>query len=265
MSCCAALCAHCARLLARASGSGVGDGVPRAPTTDGGTRKPMGGSLLALNRRSLLGLAWRPRWPPRQLSAWQHGVGGRGQRAANGAGAFVGRVGGLARRWTGKASPGRDGSAAPATSSPGCADKCASFRSRDDAFGQRWNGPGPLRTSSRRHARLVQAHAGLCGQLRQRDVEQDASMPSGYDPLYFASAILPDGRMIVEGGEVPRGHATGQTRAPSTTRSPTNGTQWAQRGLVEHRRCQSDVSPTAPLCCRRRARTACPRAHPDDG
>ncbi|MGA2926065.1 MAG: hypothetical protein ABSG43_08735 [Solirubrobacteraceae bacterium] len=27
------------------------------------------------------------------------------------------------------------------------------------------------------------------------------SMPSGYDPLYFASAILPDGRMIVEGGE----------------------------------------------------------------
>jgi hypothetical protein len=27
------------------------------------------------------------------------------------------------------------------------------------------------------------------------------SMPNGYDPLYFASAILPDGRMIVEGGE----------------------------------------------------------------
>jgi hypothetical protein len=30
---------------------------------------------------------------------------------------------------------------------------------------------------------------------------QIASMPKGYDPLYFASAILPDGRMIVEGGE----------------------------------------------------------------
>jgi len=28
-----------------------------------------------------------------------------------------------------------------------------------------------------------------------------ASMPAGYAPLYFASAILPDGRMIVEGGE----------------------------------------------------------------
>ncbi|HEX4059975.1 MAG TPA: hypothetical protein VHY58_03050 [Streptosporangiaceae bacterium] len=30
---------------------------------------------------------------------------------------------------------------------------------------------------------------------------QIASMPSGYDPLYFASAILPNGQMIVEGGE----------------------------------------------------------------
>lgn len=28
-----------------------------------------------------------------------------------------------------------------------------------------------------------------------------ASMPGGYNPLYFASAILPDGQMIVEGGE----------------------------------------------------------------
>jgi hypothetical protein len=26
-------------------------------------------------------------------------------------------------------------------------------------------------------------------------------MPPGYDPLYFASAILPDGRMLIEGGE----------------------------------------------------------------
>jgi hypothetical protein len=30
---------------------------------------------------------------------------------------------------------------------------------------------------------------------------QIASMPSNYAPLYFGSAILPDGRMIVEGGE----------------------------------------------------------------
>ncbi len=30
---------------------------------------------------------------------------------------------------------------------------------------------------------------------------QIASMPASYTPLYFASAVLPDGRMIVEGGE----------------------------------------------------------------
>ena len=30
---------------------------------------------------------------------------------------------------------------------------------------------------------------------------QLASMPSGYAPLYFASAVLPDGRVLVEGGE----------------------------------------------------------------
>ena len=30
---------------------------------------------------------------------------------------------------------------------------------------------------------------------------QLASMPSDYGPLYFASAVLPDGRVIVEGGE----------------------------------------------------------------
>lgn len=30
---------------------------------------------------------------------------------------------------------------------------------------------------------------------------QIASMPASYNPLYFASAILPDGRMLIEGGE----------------------------------------------------------------
>ncbi len=30
---------------------------------------------------------------------------------------------------------------------------------------------------------------------------QLASMPSGYAPLYYASAVLPDGRVIIEGGE----------------------------------------------------------------
>jgi hypothetical protein len=30
---------------------------------------------------------------------------------------------------------------------------------------------------------------------------QIASLPSGYIPSFFASAVLPDGRVIVEGGE----------------------------------------------------------------
>ena len=36
---------------------------------------------------------------------------------------------------------------------------------------------------------------------------QVASLPSGYTPLYFASAVLPDGRVIVEGGEYNGGPA----------------------------------------------------------
>lgn len=31
--------------------------------------------------------------------------------------------------------------------------------------------------------------------------KQQASLPSNYSPLYYASAVLPDGRLIVEGGE----------------------------------------------------------------
>jgi len=30
---------------------------------------------------------------------------------------------------------------------------------------------------------------------------QVASLPAGYAPLYFSSAVLPDGRVIIEGGE----------------------------------------------------------------
>src|SRR5580704_18002342 len=31
--------------------------------------------------------------------------------------------------------------------------------------------------------------------------KQVASLPSGYGPLYYASAVLPDGRLLIEGGE----------------------------------------------------------------
>ena len=36
---------------------------------------------------------------------------------------------------------------------------------------------------------------------------QVATMPAGYGPLYFASAVLPDGRYIAEGGEYNNGNA----------------------------------------------------------
>jgi hypothetical protein len=51
---------------------------------------------------------------------------------------------------------------------------------------------------------------------------QIASMPSGYNPEYFASAILPDGRMIVEGGEYLGGTATWTNKG--AIYNPVNGT-----------------------------------------
>jgi hypothetical protein len=45
---------------------------------------------------------------------------------------------------------------------------------------------------------------------------QLASMPAGYAPLYYASAVLPDGRVIVEGGEY-------NTPGPASPASPAEG------------------------------------------
>ena len=49
---------------------------------------------------------------------------------------------------------------------------------------------------------------------------QLASLPSGYSPLYYASAVLPDGRVIVEGGEynlyAPAWSAQGAIYDPTT-------------------------------------------------
>jgi hypothetical protein len=38
-----------------------------------------------------------------------------------------------------------------------------------------------------------------------------ASLPSGYGPISFASAVLPDGRVLIEGGEDNLGHTTVET------------------------------------------------------
>jgi hypothetical protein len=49
---------------------------------------------------------------------------------------------------------------------------------------------------------------------------QIASLPSGYEPLYFASAVLPDGRVIVEGGE------------RNTTVIPCQQADWTSLGAI---------------------------------
>ncbi len=42
-------------------------------------------------------------------------------------------------------------------------------------------------------------------------IKKIATMPSGYAPLFFGSVILPDGRMIIEGGEYNNGNAVWTT------------------------------------------------------
>ncbi len=67
---------------------------------------------------------------------------------------------------------------------------------------------------------------------------QVASLPTGYGPLNFASAVLPDGRVVVEGGEYNFGKATFTNRGaiyqPLTNRwtpvAPPKGTQWKTIG-----------------------------------
>jgi hypothetical protein len=63
-----------------------------------------------------------------------------------------------------------------------------------------------------------------------------ASMPSGYGPLYYASAILPDDRMLVEGGEYNFGHQDETnlgaiyTEKTNTWQSVTPPSGWSQIG-----------------------------------
>src|ERR1700733_379656 len=39
-----------------------------------------------------------------------------------------------------------------------------------------------------------------------------ASLPTGYSPLFFGSAVLPDGRVVIEGGEFINGHQLWSTQ-----------------------------------------------------
>lgn len=55
---------------------------------------------------------------------------------------------------------------------------------------------------------------------------QVASLPSGYDPLFFASAVLPDGKVVVQGGEYncPNGSCTADWQSLGALYDPVANT-----------------------------------------
>ncbi len=68
---------------------------------------------------------------------------------------------------------------------------------------------------------------------------QLASMPSGYSPLYYSSAVLPDGRVVTVGGEY-NNNAEQETNLGAIYNPATN--TWASitpaLGLDSHRGCR---------------------------
>jgi hypothetical protein len=81
---------------------------------------------------------------------------------------------------------------------------------------------------------------------------QLASLPSGYDPLYYASAVLPDGRVAIVGGEYNLGSFVESGMAaiynPQTNAWTSFSAPWSQTGDA-----QSAVLPNGTLmvgnCC----------------
>ena len=87
---------------------------------------------------------------------------------------------------------------------------------------------------------------------------QLASLPSGYDPLYYASAVLPDGRLVIVGGEYNLAARSKLTWLPSTIRRamrgpafPAHGPRWAMRRApccrTEHS-CWATAATTSRRC-----------------
>ncbi|HZS26716.1 MAG TPA: hypothetical protein VFB76_05770 [Candidatus Angelobacter sp.] len=81
---------------------------------------------------------------------------------------------------------------------------------------------------------------------------QLASLPSGYDPLYYASAVLPDGRVVIAGGEYNLGSQVESGMAaiynPQTNVWTSFSAPWSQTGDA-----QSAVLPNGTFmvgnCC----------------
>ena len=68
---------------------------------------------------------------------------------------------------------------------------------------------------------------------------QVAALPSSYAPLYFASALLPNGRVIIEGGEYNHGNLVWTNKGASCTTRTANtwtmggapcGSEWVRIG-----------------------------------
>ena len=87
---------------------------------------------------------------------------------------------------------------------------------------------------------------------------QLASLPTGYQPLYYSSAVLPDGRVIVEGGEYNMGRSAWTNKGAiynpltNTWTSMTPPSGWAQIGdapsvvLANGTYMQTDCCDTPP-------------------
>jgi hypothetical protein len=94
---------------------------------------------------------------------------------------------------------------------------------------------GPTNVGSGNWWRLA---PDLTGSYLNGTWSQLAAMPTGYAPLYFASAVLPDGRVIVEGGEYNGGALVwtnqGAIYNPLTNTwtsvAPPSGSQWSRIG-----------------------------------
>jgi hypothetical protein len=98
---------------------------------------------------------------------------------------------------------------------------------------------------------------------------QIASLPSGYDPLYYASAVLPDGRVIIQGGEYNNStipcnstNANGQPNAEVWTSlgaiydptvktwgsvSPPSGSGWVNTDTPGFNQCNGGIGDAASI------------------
>ena len=71
---------------------------------------------------------------------------------------------------------------------------------------------------------------------------QIASPPAAYHPIFFASAVLPDGRLLIEGGEYNNGCKRVWTNQGAIYNQPTNTWTNGQPacGMVDNRRRSVD-------------------------